>query len=54
MVRPSERTEPSAQDLILVNQLGQRLYDESKRDPPHGNMYNDIEPYTPGDYHKKE
>jgi len=38
------------QDLILVNQLGQRFYDESKGDPPHGNVSNDIEPYTPGDY----
>src|SRR5262245_27682688 len=38
------------QDLILVNQLGQRFYDESKGDYPHGNVYNDIQPYTPGDY----
>jgi len=38
------------QDLILVNQLGQRFYDESKGDPPHGNVSNDLVPYTPGDY----
>ncbi len=25
------------QDLILVNQVGQRFYDETKGDPPHGN-----------------
>jgi hypothetical protein len=37
-------------DLILVNQLGQRFYDESMGDPPHGNVYNDIQPYTAGDY----
>jgi len=26
---------------------GQRFYDESKGDYPHGNVYNDIQPYTP-------
>jgi succinate dehydrogenase/fumarate reductase flavoprotein subunit len=38
------------QDLIIVNQLGQRFYDESKGDYPHGNVSNDLQPYTPGDY----
>jgi hypothetical protein len=38
------------QNLILVNQLGRRFYDESKGDPPHGNVYNDLNPYTPADY----
>jgi succinate dehydrogenase/fumarate reductase flavoprotein subunit len=38
------------QDLILVNQVGKRFYDETKGDYPHGNVYNDIQPYTPGDY----
>jgi hypothetical protein len=38
------------QNLILVNQLGQRFYDETKGDYPHGNVSNDIHPYTPGDY----
>jgi hypothetical protein len=38
------------QDLILVNQVGQRFYDETKGDYPDGNKYNDINPYTPGSY----
>ncbi|MGH8056302.1 MAG: FAD-binding protein, partial [Candidatus Entotheonellia bacterium] len=38
------------QDLILVNQLGRRFYDETKGDYPHGNVYNEVTPYTPGDY----
>ena len=39
------------QDLILVNQLGQRFYDESKGDYPHGNVATTTStPYTPGDY----
>jgi succinate dehydrogenase/fumarate reductase flavoprotein subunit len=38
------------QDLILVNQVGKRFYDETKGDYPHGNVYNDINPYTPNDY----
>jgi hypothetical protein len=33
-----------------VNQLGQRFYDETKGDYPNGNMYNEFNPYTPGDY----
>ena len=37
-------------DLILVNQLGQRFYDETKGDYPNGNVYNDVKPYTLGDY----
>jgi hypothetical protein len=37
-------------DLILVNQVGKRFYDETKGDYPHGNVYNDISPYTPHDY----
>jgi hypothetical protein len=37
-------------DLILVTQLGQRFYDETKGDYPHGNVYNDVQPYTPNDY----
>jgi succinate dehydrogenase/fumarate reductase flavoprotein subunit len=50
LVRATGLAVKSWQDLILVNQLGQRFYDESKGDYPHGNVYNDIEPYTPGDY----
>src|SRR5215510_9009225 len=38
------------QNLILVNQLGQRFYDETKGDYPNGNRYNEIQPYTPHDY----
>ena len=37
-------------DLILVNQVGKRFYDETKGDYPHGNVYNEINPYTPNDY----
>ena len=37
-------------NLILVNQLGQRFYDETKGDYPNGNRYNEFTPYTPGDY----
>ena len=41
-------------DLILVNQVGKRFYDETKGDYPHGNVYNDISPYTPHDYRNCE
>ncbi|MGH8057608.1 MAG: FAD-dependent oxidoreductase, partial [Candidatus Entotheonellia bacterium] len=50
LVRATGLAVKNWQDLILVNQLGQRFYDESKGDPPHGNVSNDIQPYTPGDY----
>jgi FAD binding domain len=38
------------QNLILVNQFGQRFYDETKGDYPNGNLYNEFNPYRPGDY----
>jgi succinate dehydrogenase/fumarate reductase flavoprotein subunit len=38
------------QNLILVNQLGQRFYDETKGDYPNGNLAHEITPYTPHDY----
>ena len=38
-------------DLILVNQVGQRFYDETKGDYPTGNKYKDVDPYTPASYH---
>jgi len=38
------------QDLMLVNQLGQRFYDETKGDYPNGNMAHEFTPYTPNDY----
>jgi hypothetical protein len=41
-------------DLILVNQVGKRFYDETKGDYPHGNVYKDIDPYTPNDYRNNE
>jgi hypothetical protein len=41
-------------DLILVNQGGKRFYDETKGDYPHGNVYNDYNPYTPNDYRNNE
>jgi succinate dehydrogenase/fumarate reductase flavoprotein subunit len=50
LVRATGLAVKNWQDLILVNQLGQRFYDESKGDYPHGNVYNDIQPYMPGDY----
>jgi succinate dehydrogenase/fumarate reductase flavoprotein subunit len=42
------------QDVILVNQVGKRFYDEIKGDPPHGNLGHQIEPYTPNDYRNNE
>ena len=41
-------------DLILINQVGKRFYDETKGDYPHGNVYNDFNPYTPNDYRNNE
>src|SRR5438309_6531199 len=41
-------------DLILVNQVGKRFYDETKGDYPHGNVYKDIDPYIPNDYRNNE
>ena len=41
-------------NLILVNQVGKRFYDETKGDYPHGNVYNDFNPYTPNDYRNNE
>lgn len=37
-------------DLILVNQVGERFYDETQGDYPPGNKHPDIHPYTPGDH----
>ena len=37
-------------DLILVNQVGERFYDETQGDYPEGNKHKDIDPYTPGDH----
>jgi FAD binding domain len=42
------------QDLILVNQVGKRFYDETKGDVPHGNLAGQVTPYTPNDYRNAE
>ncbi len=42
------------QNLILVNQVGKRFYDETKGDYPHGNAYRGVDPYTPNDYRNNE
>jgi succinate dehydrogenase/fumarate reductase flavoprotein subunit len=42
------------QNVILVNQVGKRFYDETKGDYPHGNVYNEINPYTHNDYRNNE
>jgi hypothetical protein len=42
------------QNLILVNQVGKRFYDETKGDYPHGNVYKEVDPYTPNDYRNNE
>jgi hypothetical protein len=50
LVRATGLSVSDWQDLILVNQVGQRFYDETKGDYPSGNKYNDINPYAPGNY----
>jgi len=42
------------QDLILVNQVGKRFYDETKGDVPHGNLGGQVTPYSPNDYRNAE
>ena len=42
------------QDVILVNQVGKRFYDETKGDVPHGNLGGQITPYTANDYRNAE
>ena len=42
------------QDLILVNQVGLRFYDETKGDPPHGNHGLQYPDCTPNDYRNAE
>ena len=50
LVRATGLRVPHWEELILVNQVGARFYDESKGDPPHGNVGYSLTPYTPGDY----
>lgn len=54
LVRATGLSVKDWQDLILVNQVGKRFYDETKGDPPHGNMGYQIEPCTPNDYRNNE
>jgi succinate dehydrogenase/fumarate reductase flavoprotein subunit len=42
------------QDVILVNQVGKRFYDETKGDVPHGNHGGQLTPYAPHDYRNAE
>jgi succinate dehydrogenase/fumarate reductase flavoprotein subunit len=50
LVKATGLAVPHWEELILVNQVGGRFYDESKGDPPHGNVGYALTPYTPGDY----
>ncbi len=50
LVRASGLDVQDWQNVILVNQLGQRFYDETKGDYPNGNRYNEFSPYKPNDY----
>jgi succinate dehydrogenase/fumarate reductase flavoprotein subunit len=50
LVRASGLDVADWQNVILVNQLGQRFYDETKGDYPNGNRYNEFSPYKPHDY----
>lgn len=54
LVRASGFNVKNWQDVILVNQVGKRFYDETKGDVPHGNHGRQIEPYTPNDYRNPE
>ncbi|MGH7926807.1 MAG: FAD-binding protein, partial [Candidatus Binatia bacterium] len=54
LVRATGLSVKDWQDLILVNQVGKRFYDETKGDPPHGNMGRQIDPCTPNDYRNCE
>jgi succinate dehydrogenase/fumarate reductase flavoprotein subunit len=54
LVRATGLSVKDWQDLILVNQVGKRFYDETKGDYPHGNVSNEIQPYTPSDYRNNE
>jgi succinate dehydrogenase/fumarate reductase flavoprotein subunit len=50
LVRATGLAVQNWQDLILVNQLGRRFYDETKGDYAHGNAANEFTPYTTNDY----
>jgi hypothetical protein len=42
------------QNVMLVNQVGNRFYDETKGDVPHGNNGGQVTPYTRNDYRNAE
>jgi succinate dehydrogenase/fumarate reductase flavoprotein subunit len=42
------------QNVILVNQVGRRFYDETKGDVPHGNNGGQVTPYRHNDYRNAE
>jgi hypothetical protein len=54
LVRATGLSVKDWQDLILVNQVGKRFYDETQGDPPHGNMGGQIDPCTANDYRNCE
>jgi hypothetical protein len=54
LVRATGLSVKDWQDLILVNQVGKRFYDETKGDPPHGNMGHQVDPYAPNDYRNND
>jgi len=54
LVKAAGLTLKDWQNVILVNQVGKRFYDETKGDYPHGNVAGDIDPYTPNDYRNHE
>jgi succinate dehydrogenase/fumarate reductase flavoprotein subunit len=54
LVRATGLSVKDWQDLILVNQVGKRFYDETKGDYPHGNVCNEVSPYRPHDYRNSE
>ncbi|MGH7798916.1 MAG: FAD-dependent oxidoreductase [Candidatus Binatia bacterium] len=54
LVRATGLSVKDWQDLILVNQVGKRFYDETKGDVPHGNLGGQLAPCTPNDYRNAE
>jgi succinate dehydrogenase/fumarate reductase flavoprotein subunit len=54
LVRASGFNVKDWQNVILVNQVGKRFYDETKGDVPHGNLGGQIIPYKPHDYRNAE
>lgn len=38
------------QDVVIVNQVGKRFYDETRGNTPEGNVSGDVKPYVPGSW----